>query len=51
MLRTATADRTERLASIVTVVGSGLVVALALISIFLVRRSAKRPRRSRSAVA
>src|ERR1700733_1728979 len=39
-LRTATADRTERLASIVTVVGSGLVVALAAISIFLVRRSA-----------
>jgi signal transduction histidine kinase len=40
-LRTATADRTERLASIVTVVGSGLVVALAAISIFLVRRSAR----------
>jgi signal transduction histidine kinase len=40
MLRTATADRTQRLASIVTVVGSGLVVALAAISIFLVRRSA-----------
>jgi signal transduction histidine kinase len=40
VLRTATADRTERLASIVTVVGSGLVVALAAISIFLVRRSA-----------
>jgi signal transduction histidine kinase len=39
-LRTATADRTERLASIVTVVGSGLVVALAAISILLVRRSA-----------
>jgi signal transduction histidine kinase len=39
-LRTATADRTQRLASIVTVVGSGLVVALAAISIFLVRRSA-----------
>ena len=38
--RTATADRTQRLASIVTVVGSGLVVALAAISIFLVRRSA-----------
>jgi signal transduction histidine kinase len=38
-LRTATADRTQRLASIVTVVGSGLVVALAAISIFLVRRS------------
>jgi signal transduction histidine kinase len=40
VLRTATADRTQRLASIVTVVGSGLVVALAAISIFLVRRSA-----------
>jgi signal transduction histidine kinase len=40
LLRTATADRTQRLASIVTVVGSGLVVALAAISIFLVRRSA-----------
>ena len=39
--RTATADRTQRLASIVTVVGSGLVVALAAISIFLVRRSAR----------
>jgi signal transduction histidine kinase len=39
--RTATADRTQRLASIVTVVGSGLVVVLAAISIFLVRRSAK----------
>ena len=40
VLRTATADRTQRLASIVTVVGSGLVVALAAISIVLVRRSA-----------
>src|SRR6202011_4652508 len=40
-LRTATADRTQRLASIVTVVGSGLVVTLAGISIFLVRRSAR----------
>ncbi len=40
VLRTAIADRTQRLASIVTVVGSGLVVALAAISIFLVRRSA-----------
>jgi signal transduction histidine kinase len=38
-LRTQTADRTERLASIVTVVGSGLVVLLAGISVFLVRRS------------
>jgi signal transduction histidine kinase len=39
--RTAAADRTQRLASIVTVVGSGLVVMLAGISIFLVRRSAR----------
>ncbi len=38
-LRTQTADRTERLASIVTVAGSALVVLLAGISIFLVRRS------------
>jgi signal transduction histidine kinase len=40
-LRTATADRTQQLASIVTVAGSGLVIALAGISIFLVRRSAR----------
>jgi signal transduction histidine kinase len=40
-LRTATADRTQRLASLVTVAGSGLVIALAGISIFLVRRSAQ----------
>jgi signal transduction histidine kinase len=40
-LRTKTADRTQQLASIVTVAGSGLVVALAGISIFLVRRSAR----------
>ena len=39
--RTQTADRTERLASIVTVVGSGLVVLLAGISVFLVRRSTR----------
>jgi signal transduction histidine kinase len=39
--RTATADRTQQLASIVTVVGSALVIALAAISIFLVRRSAR----------
>ncbi len=39
--RTATADRTQRLASVVTVVGSALVIALAGISIFLVRRSAR----------
>lgn len=40
-LRTATADRTQKLASSVTVAGSGLVIALAGISIFLVRRSAR----------
>ena len=39
--RTAAADRTQRLASIVTVAGSGLVVLLAAISIVLVRRSAR----------
>jgi signal transduction histidine kinase len=39
--RTATADRTQQLASVVTVAGSGLVIALAGISIFLVRRSAR----------
>ncbi len=38
-LRTAAADRTQQLASAVTVTGSGLVVLLAGISIFLVRRS------------
>jgi signal transduction histidine kinase len=38
-MRTQTADRTERLASLVTVAGSGLVVLLAGISIFSVRRS------------
>jgi signal transduction histidine kinase len=40
-LRTETADRTQQLASIVTVAGSGLVIALAGLSIFLVRRSAR----------
>jgi signal transduction histidine kinase len=40
LLRTAAADRTQRLASGVTVAGSGLVIVLAGISIFLVRRSA-----------
>jgi signal transduction histidine kinase len=40
-LRTVSADRSQRLASIVTVTGSGLVIALAGISIFLVRRSAR----------
>ena len=39
--RTATADRTQQLASVVTVAGSGLVIALAGISIFLVRRSSR----------
>jgi signal transduction histidine kinase len=39
--RTATADRTQQLASIVTVAGSGLVVALACIAIVLVRRSSR----------
>ena len=37
--RTQTADRTEQLASIATVAGSGLVILLAGISIFSVRRS------------
>ena len=40
-LRTTTADRTQRLASSVTVAGSALVIVLAAISIFLVRRSAR----------
>jgi signal transduction histidine kinase len=39
--RTKTADRTQLLASIVTVVGSALVIALAAISIVLVRRSSR----------
>lgn len=39
-LRTANADRSQQLAAIVTIAGSGLVIALAGISIFLVRRSA-----------
>ncbi len=37
--RTTTADRTQMMASIVTVVGSALVIALAAISVFSVRRS------------
>jgi signal transduction histidine kinase len=41
VLRTASADRTQQLASLVTITGSGLVVALAAISIFLVRRSSR----------
>src|SRR6202000_1933253 len=39
--RTRTADRTQQLPSIVTVVGSGLVIALARISIFRGRRSSR----------
>lgn len=39
--RNIAADRSQRIASIVTVAGSGLVIALAGISIFLVRRSAR----------
>jgi len=37
-LRTDNADRSQKLASTVTIAGSGLVIALAGISIFLVRR-------------
>jgi signal transduction histidine kinase len=40
-LRTVNADRSQQLAAIVTIAGSGLVIALAGISIFLVRRSAR----------
>lgn len=40
-LRTATADRTQQLASIVTVAGSGLVIAFAGLSVFLVRVSSR----------
>jgi len=40
-LRNTAADRTQQLASAVTVVGSGLVVMLAGVSILLVRRSAR----------
>jgi signal transduction histidine kinase len=40
-LRVANADRSQRLASTVTIAGSGLVVLLAGISIFLLRRSAR----------
>jgi signal transduction histidine kinase len=39
--RNIAADRSQRIASIVTIAGSGLVIALAGISIFLVRRSAR----------
>jgi signal transduction histidine kinase len=40
-LRTSNADRSQWLASAVTVTGSGLVIVLAGISIFLVRRSTR----------
>jgi len=40
-LRTANADHSQLLASTVTITGSGLVIALAGISIFLVRRSSR----------
>jgi signal transduction histidine kinase len=40
-LRTANADRSQRLASAVTLAGSGLVVTLAGISVLLVRRSTR----------
>ena len=40
-LRTENADRTQVLASSVTIAGSGLVIGLAGISIFLVRRSSR----------
>ncbi|MDB5631985.1 MAG: histidine kinase [Tardiphaga sp.] len=39
--RTRTADNTQQLASLVTITGSGLVIALAGLSIFLVRRSSR----------
>jgi signal transduction histidine kinase len=38
--RTVDADRTQQLASLVTIAGSALVIVLAAVSIFLVRRSA-----------
>jgi len=41
LLRTRDADRTQVLASSVTIAGSGLVIALAGLSVFLVRRSAR----------
>ncbi len=40
-LRTANADRSQELASLVTISGSALVILLAAISIFLVRRSSR----------
>ena len=39
--RTEKADRTQVLASSVTIAGSSCVIALAVLSIFLVRRSAR----------
>jgi signal transduction histidine kinase len=39
--RTVSADRSQQWASTVTIIGSGLVVALAALSIFLVRRSSR----------
>src|SRR5450755_213050 len=39
--RTVLADRSQRIASVVTIAGSGLVIALAGVSILLVRRSAR----------
>jgi len=39
--RTISADHSQKLASIITITGSGLVVALAALSIFLVRRSSR----------
>ncbi len=39
-LRTKKADRTQEMASLVTIAGSALVIMLALISILLIRRSA-----------
>jgi signal transduction histidine kinase len=41
VLRTANADRSQKMASSVTIAGSGLVIALAGISIFLVRRESR----------
>jgi signal transduction histidine kinase len=40
-LRTANADRSQRLAAVVTLAGSGLVIALAGISVLLVQRSTR----------
>ena len=40
-LRVANAERSQRRASIVTIAGSGLVIVLAAISMFLLRRSAR----------